>query len=88
MSQLNLSGLSSQRDSTVKHSRKNSAARRSTFSKQAGDTERPPQVEMQHLAPYHALKDVDLKDSWSIGPLSKFTYDERQTLGQAVKKEI
>ena len=43
---------------------------------------------MQHIAPYHALKDIDMKDSWTIGPLSKFTYDERQTLRQAIKAEV
>ena len=43
---------------------------------------------MQHLAPYHALKDLDMKDSWTIGPLTKFTYDERQTLRQAIKGEV
>ena len=29
-----------------------------------------------------------MKDSWTIGPLTKFTYDERQTLRQAIKGEV
>jgi hypothetical protein len=29
-----------------------------------------------------------MKDSWSLGPLSKFTFDERQIIKQAVKGEM
>ena len=41
---------------------------------------------MEQQAPYHALKDIDMKDTWSIGPLSKFTYEEKQVLNKALKE--
>ena len=47
-----------------------------------------PLVAMQVSAPYHATTEIALKDTWSVGPLSKFTYEERQVLRQALGEEI
>ena len=29
-----------------------------------------------------------MRDSWTIGPLTKLTYDERQTINTAIKEEL
>mmetsp|Transcript_6540 Transcript_6540/g.7836 ORF Transcript_6540/g.7836 Transcript_6540/m.7836 type:complete len:107 (+) Transcript_6540:180-500(+) len=44
-------------------------------------------VPMSQMAPYHQLKDITMKDTWSIGPLSKFTFEERTALKHALKHE-
>ena len=43
---------------------------------------------MEHLAPYHATKVFDLKDTWSIGPFSKFSSSEKQVLSKALKEQV
>ena len=43
---------------------------------------------MHQMAPYHALKDITMKDTWSVGPLSKFTFEERRAIKVAMKDEI
>ena len=32
---------------------------------------------MQQIPPYHAIKDVSMKDTWTLGPFSKFTFEEK-----------
>ena len=43
---------------------------------------------MQQSVPYHVTKEITLNDTWSIGPLSKFNYDEKQTLHKAMKEKL
>lgn len=93
MSLLNLTGIRAKRNSGMRHSQKlpqQSSTRRSFDSAGGSNIESTGEspIQMQHLAPYHALKDIDMKDSWTIGPLSKFTYDEKQSLRQAIKSEV
>ena len=40
------------------------------------------------MAPYHAIKDVTMKDTWTVDPLSKFTFEERSILKKALKTEF
>ena len=40
------------------------------------------------IAPYHALKDVTMKDTWTLDPLSKFTFEERSQMKLALKVEL
>ena len=35
-------------------------------------------INMQQSVPYHVTKEITLNDTWSIGRLSKFNYDEKQ----------
>ena len=82
MSLLNLTGIRAKRNSGMRRSQKlpqQSSSRRSFDSAGGSNIESTGEspIQMQHLAPYHALKDIDMKDSWTIGPLSKFTYDEK-----------
>ena len=42
-------------------------------------------VNLHQIAPYHALKDVTMKDTWTLNPLSKFTFEERAQMKKSLK---
>lgn len=43
---------------------------------------------MQQLAPYHSNKEITMNDSWTIGPLSKFSHNEKKVIKEAMKEEL
>ena len=45
-------------------------------------------VNMQQQAPYYTLKDISLRDTWTLGPLSKLSYEERNIIKQALAEEM
>ena len=45
-------------------------------------------VSLNQIAPYHAIKDVTMKDTWTLDPLSKFTFEERSQMKLALKVEL
>lgn len=45
-------------------------------------------INMQQLVPYHVQKEINLNDTWTIGPLNKFSYDEKKILHREMKEQL